>query len=120
MKLHLSSITLAVAGALLAIAIQRELPAELVGFDTFTVETYAPASGFSEPNWIVADLVADSGDALVAGELTNSHPTVFYNDSSVLDTRIKYLYEPGGDDDLTGFALGFNPGETTNGGAGFL
>lgn len=120
MKVHRAVFCCALACALFVVVTAGIVRAELVGFDTFTAETYAPADGFAAPDWQFADLVAGGGDALVAGELGNSWPTIFYNDSSILDQRMKYLYEPGNDDDLTGLVLGFNPGDTTDATAGFL
>ena len=82
-----------------------------VDFSTFDSINYQAANGFSEPDWQVLDLVEGSGDALIAAETTNSYPTVLYGGpDDARGSRIKYLWRPGGDDDLSGFVLGFDPG----------
>lgn len=63
---------------LLIAAVAPTAMAAQIPFDNtnFGVTTYQPTSGFSEPNWIFADVVEGSGDNLAAGEVTNSWPTV--------------------------------------------
>lgn len=90
------------------------VPSFAVDFTQGTSENFAPTGGFVTPNWSVS-----SGGSTVA-ETTNSHPTVFYTQESILGTRITGTITPGSDDDVFGLALGFNPGDTSNTAADYL
>lgn len=71
------------------------------------------------PNWVV------SSDGLSVTETTNTYPSFFYSDidttMGLQDLSVSInVSSTGGDNDLIGFALGFDPGETTNPSADFL
>lgn len=55
-----------------------------------------------------------------AGETGNSGATIFYTQESILNKRITGTIASGGDDDMIGLVLGFNPGDTTNPAAEYL
>lgn len=83
-----------------------------VSFNAFTQETYQPVLEQQPATWLRADLLPGSGDGLIAGEVNNSYPTIYHHSANALGSKIKYLWRPGADDDLSGFVLGFDPNET--------
>lgn len=64
--------------------------------------------------------VSANGEQVVQSK--NGDPTFFYSDFTVFNTKVSGKIIPGnsGDDDFIGFALGFNPGDTTNQNANFI
>jgi len=51
----------------------------------------------------------------------NGQPTFFYSDFTAFGTSVTGKIRPGGgDDDYVGFALGFQPGDSTNAAANYL
>jgi hypothetical protein len=75
-------------------------PADL---STYTVETYAPASGFAVPSWTITPTTATHN--------SNADASVVYSPDSALNKRFIGRLTPGTDDDVVGFVLGFEPGD---------
>ncbi|MGL4514400.1 MAG: hypothetical protein ACRCT8_15030 [Lacipirellulaceae bacterium] len=96
-------------GALIGVA---DASAASVSFNAFTAETYQPVLEQQPAAWLRTDLVLGSGDGLIAGEVNNSYPTIYHHGANAVGSKIKYLWRPGSDDDLSGFVLGFDPNET--------
>ena len=66
-------------------------------------------AGFNPGIWTVA-----AGGAGV-NQSVNGQPTFFYRDFTAFGTSVTEKIRPGGgDDDYVGFALGFQPGDSTN------
>ena len=84
--------------------------------DTWTAESYPAVSGFGAGVWTV------SPDKLTVTQSVNGQPTLFYSDFAAQgsDVRGKIRVNTTGDDDFIGFALGFQPGDTTNSAADYL
>ena len=89
---------------------------EQIDLSTWTAESYPAVSGFPAGVWTVS---ADNSNVL---QSKNGQPTLFYSDFSVFNTEVqgKIKVETTGDDDYIGFALGFQPGDTTNSNADYL
>ncbi len=86
-----------------------------VSLTTWTAESYPAVSGFGAGNWTVA------GDGDSVFQSVNGQPTLFYSDFNAINSEVTgVLSIGGGDDDLAGFALGFNPGDSTNAAADYL
>ena len=75
----------------------------------------------STSQWVV------SADGRSVNQVKNSRPAFFYGDFPAFGTRVTgtlRVEDPGDDDDFdndfVGFALGFDPGDTTDAGANFL
>ncbi|MBX3600801.1 MAG: PEP-CTERM sorting domain-containing protein [Rubrivivax sp.] len=88
-----------------------------VNLNTWTAESYPAVSGFSPGIWTVAP---DGSSVL---QSVNGQPTLFYSDFSAQGTTVTgkiRVNQGAGDDDFIGFALGFNPGDSTNGAANYL
>lgn len=85
-------------------------------------ESFAADSGDSSPNWVVAQ------DGRSVHQKNNSQASIFYGDFTAINTRLtgtirtdNNLDNPGfSDDDFVGFAIGFQPEDTTNDLADFL
>lgn len=104
------------AAALSAAALATSLTAQInVDLSSWTAESYQAVSGFGAGAWTVAP------DGLSVVQSVNGQPTIFYSNLSVSNARIEgQLTVGGGDDDLVGFVLGFDPGDTTNPNADYL
>lgn len=87
-----------------------------VDISTWTAESYPAVSGFGAGVWTVA------GDNLSVYQSVNGQPTLFYSDFLAFNTSFqgKIKVETTGDDDFIGFALGFQPGDTSNSSADYL
>ena len=91
---------------------QTQIPIDL---NQWSAESYPSVSGFSPGNWVVTA----NGDSV--DQTVNGQPTLFYSDFNVLNLTIEgTISQSGGDDDYLGFAIGFNPGDSTNPNADFL
>ena len=89
--------------------------AALVDLSTWNPESYASVTGFPSAKWVL------SADGTSVAQSKNAQPTLFYSDFNAINsTVIGTFVVPGGDDDYVGFALGFNPGDTTNSSADYL
>ena len=80
-------------------------------------ESCPSVSGFPAGVWTV------SPDGFSVFQSMNGQPTLFYSDFDVFNTEVEgtiTVAEVGGDDDYIGFALGFQPGDTTNPAANYL
>jgi len=88
-------------------------PADL---NNWTEESYPAVAGFDPGVWTV------SGDGYSVLQSINGQPTLFYSDFPVFDTEVEGTIEvvTTVDDDFIGFALGFQPGDTTNSNADYL
>ncbi len=87
-----------------------------VDLSTWTSESYPAVSGFSPGNWVV------SGGNDTVTQTVNGQPTLYYSDFSAFNTDLTgtIRVNTGGDDDFVGFALGFNPGDSSNASADYL
>ncbi|MBX3636501.1 MAG: PEP-CTERM sorting domain-containing protein [Rubrivivax sp.] len=88
-----------------------------VDLNTWTAESYPAVSGFNPGIWTVAP---DGSSVL---QSVNGQPTFFYSDFGAQGTTVTgkiRVNQGAGDDDFVGFALGFNPGDSTNAGANYL
>lgn len=87
-------------------------PVDLI---TWTPESYPAVSGFGAGVWTVA------GDGLSVFQSVNGQPTLFCSDFLAFDTKVEgKIVVTGTDDDYIGFALGFQPGDTSNANADYL
>ncbi len=86
-----------------------------VNLNTWTAESYPAVAGFGAGNWTV------SADGSEVFQSVNGQPTFFYSDFNAFGTLAKgSITVSGGDDDYIGFALGFQPNDTTNTTADYL
>jgi hypothetical protein len=91
--------------------------AEPVDLSLWTAESYPAVSGFNAGVWNV------SGDDTSVLQSVNGQPTVFYSDfeASGTDIRGNLSMDPSGDDDdYVGFAIGFEPGDSSSATAEYL
>jgi hypothetical protein len=90
----------------------QALPVEL---DTWTAESYPAVSGFPAGIWTV------SGNKASVVQSQNGQPTMFYSDFNAYNTDVTgKITVSGTDDDYIGFAIGFNPSDSTNASADYL
>ena len=89
------------------------IPADL---NLWTAESYPAVSGFGPGLWTV------SADGLSVFQSVNGQPTMFYSNFEVFNTEVEGTIEvtTTDDDDFIGFALGFQPGDTTNPSANYI
>ena len=88
---------------------------ETEDLSTWTEESYPAVSGFPAGSWTV------SADNTTVYQSNNGQPTFFYSDFSAVNTQMQGTIKvTGGDDDYIGFALGFQPGDSTNTNADYL
>lgn len=86
-----------------------------VDLRNWTAESYPAVSGFGAGDWQVAP------DGATVTQQVNGQPTFFYSDFPVFNTAVTgTITTSGGDDDYIGFALGFEPGDSTNSEADYL
>ena len=86
-----------------------------VGLNTWTAESYLAVSSFPVGNWTVAS------DNMSVHQSQNGQPTLFYSDFNAFNTQVRgTINVSGSDDDYIGFALGFQPGDSTNTNADYL
>jgi hypothetical protein len=91
--------------------------AAIVNLGTWTAESYPAVTGFGAGVWTVAP-----GGGSVR-QSVNGQPTFFYSDFNAQGTTAKgtiRVDSGSGDDDFIGFALGFNPGDSSNATANYL
>lgn len=91
--------------------------AATVDLNTWTAESYPAVAGFDPGVWTVAP---DGSSVL---QSVNGQPTFFYSDFNAQGTTVSgkiRVNQGAGDDDFVGFALGFNPGDSTNAAANYL
>jgi uncharacterized protein (TIGR03382 family) len=104
-----------VIGILLALIATTAAVAAPVDLSTWTAESYPVISGYGAAVWVLGPL----GQSVT--ETVNGQPTVFYSDFSARGTEVRgTITTRGGDNDFIGFALGFQPGDTSNSAADFL
>ena len=92
------------------------LPQMLGDLSSWTEEYYGPRIDHEDPEWDVLDSVT-------AVQRTNNPPSFLYADRPLRGSRITVnlsVAPNNDDDDLVGFAVGFMPGDTTNGSADYL
>jgi hypothetical protein len=84
----------------------------VVDLNSWTVENSSPGAGV----WTVDG----SGNSVF--QSVNGNPTFFYSDFNALGSPLEgaIAVETGSDDDYIGFAIGFEPGDTSNPSADFL
>lgn len=87
-----------------------------VDLSTWAAESYPAVAGFGAGVWTVA------GDNLSVFQSVNGQPTLFQSDFTAFNTTFegKIKVETTGDDDFIGFALGFDPGDTSSSSADYL
>jgi hypothetical protein len=80
-------------------------------------ESYPAVANFDPGVWTVSSV-----DGLSVFQSVNGQPTLFYSDFEIFNTEVEGTIEvqTTGDDDYIGFALGFQPGDTTNPDADYL
>lgn len=111
MRTWLASVAVAVT------AVSGTVQAATVNLNTWTAESYPAVSGFDPGIWTVAP---DGSSVL---QSVNGQPTFFYSDFNAQGTTVSgriRVNQGAGDDDFIGFALGFNPGDSTNAAANYL
>jgi len=86
-----------------------------VDLSSWTAESYAAVAGFPAGDWQV-----QPGNLAVV-QVNNGQPTFFYSDFNAIGSAVVgSINVTGVDDDYIGFALGFQPGDTTNDAADYL
>ena len=86
-----------------------------VDLNTWTAESYPAVSGFGVGNWAVET----NGSAVY--QSVNGQPTLFHSDFNSFGALVNgSINVSGSDDDYIGFALGFQPNDTTNSAADYL
>jgi hypothetical protein len=92
--------------------------AATVDLSSWTAESYPAVSGFNAGVWTV------SGDNSSVLQSVNGQPTMFYSDFNAAGTDISgSLFidsNSDGDDDYVGFAIGFEPGDSSSAAAEYL
>jgi hypothetical protein len=81
--------------------------ASAVDLTTYAPEAFPPAATFPFPAWTVTPTTAFLNN--------NADATVLYSPDSALNKRIFATLTPGTDDDVVGFVLGFEPGDSAIG-----
>jgi hypothetical protein len=86
-----------------------------VDFNTWTPESYPAVSSFPAGQWNVA------GGGSSVNQVNNGQPTFFYSDFNTQGSAFTgSITVTGSDDDYIGFALGFQPGDSTSPAADYL
>jgi len=86
-----------------------------VDLSTWNAESYTAVSGFPVGVWTV------SSDKASVYQSQNGQPTMFYSDFNAFNTNVQgKIMVTGGDDDFVGFALGFQPGDSSSSSADYL
>lgn len=86
-----------------------------IDLNTWTAESYPAVSSFPSGTWTV------SADGSSVTQSANGQPTFFYSDFNTFGSKFTgSITTSGGDDDYVGFALGFNPGDSSNSSADYL
>ena len=109
----LNQVVLVLGPFLLVNAQDNLVPIDL---NAWTAESYPAVSGFGSGVWMV------SPDLLSVLQTVNGQPTFFYSDFLAFDNKVegKIMVEGGGDNDYIGFAMGFQPEDTSNADADYL
>ncbi len=91
-----------------------------VNFTGFTLENY-PQTDNQTNNSAFVNMGPWNLATTTASQATNNGSvSVLYGNQNILGERIIGTLNPGGDDDVIGFVLGFNPGDTSNPSADYL
>jgi hypothetical protein len=86
-----------------------------VDLGNWQAEDYPAVSGFGDGMWAVAP------NNLTVYQSVNGQPTLFLSDFQALMTVVEGQITTGiSDDDFAGFAIGFDPGDSTNAAADYL
>ena len=106
------------AGAFCAIGLGLNAASAIsapIDFNTWTPESYSAVSGFPVGQWNV------SGDGSSVFQANNGQPTFFYSDFNTQGSSFTGSIDvTGSDDDYIGFALGFQPGDSSSPTADYL
>ncbi len=78
-----------------------------VDLTTFGIEAYPPSATFPVPMWTITPSTASLNN--------NSDATVLYTPTNAINKKITGTLTPGTDDDVVGFVLGFEPGDSVIG-----
>ena len=87
-----------------------QLSAAPVDLTTFVAETFPPAATFPVPAWSITSSTASLNN--------NADATVLLTPTNANNKRIRGTLTPGTDDDVVGFVLGFEPGDSAIGATG--
>ena len=108
-------VCLAMVAAALAVVPVSANDIQPVDLTAWTAESYPAVSGFYPGVWTV------SGDHTSVFQSINGQPTLFYSDFNAFNTQVQgKILVTGDDDDYVGFALGFQPEDSTDPGADYL
>lgn len=90
--------------------------ATAVDLSTWAAESYPAVAGFGAGNWNV------STDGTSVFQTVNGQPTLFYGDFAAFKTEVRGVIRVNttSDNDVIGFALGFQPGDATSAEADYL
>ena len=112
----MNAIKRSATGIVVSLLITSAALAVQVDLNLWTAESYPAVSGFPAGAWTVNS----SGQSVT--QVANGQPTLFYSNFNVRgsDVRGSVSVANGGDDDYIGFALGFQPGDTSNAAADYL
>ncbi len=87
-----------------------------INLNNWTAESASGISDFPDRNWIVSSPLGES-----VTQTVNGQPTFFYSDFDAFNAKVSgKIRVSDTDNDFIGFALGFNPGDTTNTTADYL
>ncbi len=86
------------------------LSAAPVDLTTFVAENFPPAATFPVPAWSITTSTASLNN--------NGDATVLLTPTNAVNKRIRGTLTPGTDDDVVGFVLGFEPGDSAIGATG--
>ena len=95
---------------------KRQLEEQAVDLNKWFAESYSAVAGFGQGIWTVAD------DNLSVFQSVNGQPTLYCSDFTAIGNAVQGRIEITtiSDNDYVGFALGFNPEDSTNSDADYL
>jgi hypothetical protein len=112
----MNAMKMTIAGIVVSLLVVSAAFAAPVDLRLWTVESYPAVPGFGLGTWTVNP----SGDSVT--QSVNGQPTLFYSNFNArgFDVRGSVIVVDAGDNDYFGFALGFQPGDTSNSAADYL
>lgn len=116
-KAFMVVVTVVLAGfMLLGLVSDSQAQFTPLSLSSWLPESYPAVSGFFPGVWTV------SADGFSVFQSVNGQPTLFYSNFEIFNTEVEGTIQvtTTGDDDFIGFALGFQPGDTTNPNADYL
>ena len=91
-------------------SLDDQVSAAPVDLTTFVAENFPPAASFPVPAWSITSSTASLNN--------NADATVLLTPTNAINKRIRGTLTPGTDDDVVGFVLGFEPGDSAIGATG--